>query len=65
MNSEIFKGKWNELKGNVQEQWGKLTEDDLNQAEGNRDQIIGKIQQRYGIARDQAEHEFDQFLHKM
>lgn len=65
MNSETLKGKWNELKGNVQEQWGKLTDDDLDKAEGNRDQIIGRIQQRYGIARDKAEREFDKFLHNM
>lgn len=62
MNSEILKGKWNELKGSVQEQWGKLTNDDLDQAEGNRDQLIGRIQQRYGMARDEAEREVDKFL---
>ena len=62
MNSETLKGKWNELKGSVQEQWGKLTNDDLDQAEGNRDQLIGRIQQRYGMARDEAEREVDKFL---
>jgi len=65
MNSEILKGKWNELKGSIQEQWGKLTNDDLDQAEGNRDKLVGRIQQRYGIAQDQAEREFDQFVDKL
>ena len=65
MNSEILKGKWNELKGSVQEQWGKLTNDDLDQAEGNRDQLIGRIQQRYGMARDEAEREVDKFLNNL
>jgi len=64
MNSDVLKGKWKEMKGSVQERWGKLTDDDLDQAEGNRDQIIGRIQQRYGMSRDEAEREFDQFLHK-
>jgi uncharacterized protein YjbJ (UPF0337 family) len=65
MNTEILKGKWNELKGKVKERWGDLTNDDLDQAEGNRDQLIGRIQQRYGVARDQAERELDDFLHKL
>lgn len=64
MNSDVLKGKWKEMKGSVQERWGKLTDDDLDKAEGNRDQIIGRIQQRYGMSRDEAEREFDQFLHK-
>lgn len=53
-NEPWLKGKWNEIKGKAKEEWGKLTDDDLDRAEGRRDQIIGAIQQRYGIAKDQA-----------
>jgi uncharacterized protein YjbJ (UPF0337 family) len=52
---EKFKGSWTQTKGAVKEQWGKLTEDDLLEIEGRRDQLVGKIQSRYGISREQAE----------
>lgn len=52
-----LKGMWNEFKGRVKEQWGKLTNDDLDEVEGQRDQLVGKIQQRYGKAKDEAERE--------
>jgi uncharacterized protein YjbJ (UPF0337 family) len=52
-----FKGKWNELKGKVKTKWGELTDDDLDKIEGERDQLVGLIQQRYGKARDEAERE--------
>ncbi len=52
---EKFKGSWNQTKGAVKEQWGKLTDDDLLEIEGRRDQLVGKIQTRYGITREQAE----------
>ena len=52
---EKFKGSWNQTKGAVKEQWGKLTEDDLLEIEGRRDQLVGKIQTRYGITREEAE----------
>src|SRR5215813_13113144 len=52
---EKIKGSWNQTKGAVKEQWGKLTDDDLLEIEGRRDQLIGKIQTRYGITREQAE----------
>jgi uncharacterized protein YjbJ (UPF0337 family) len=54
---EKFKGSWNQTKGAVKEQWGKLTEDDLLEIEGRRDQLVGKIQTRYGITREEAEAE--------
>jgi uncharacterized protein YjbJ (UPF0337 family) len=50
-----FKGSWNQTKGAVKEQWGKLTDDDLLEIEGRRDQLVGKIQTRYGITREEAE----------
>lgn len=52
---EKFKGSWSQTKGAVKEQWGKLTDDDLLEIEGRRDQLIGKIQARYGISREAAE----------
>ncbi len=55
MNEPWIKGKWNEFKGNVKEEWGKLTDDDLDRAEGKRDQLVGAIQQRYGLAKEKAE----------
>jgi uncharacterized protein YjbJ (UPF0337 family) len=62
MNSDIMQGNWTELKGKVQKQWGKLTNDDLDQIEGDRKQLVGRVQQRYGYARDQAEKEVDSFM---
>ena len=59
MNEPWIKGKWNEFKGKVQEQWGDLTDDDLDRAEGKRDQLIGAIQQRYGIAKEKAEKQVE------
>lgn len=55
MNSDEMKGKWNQLKGSAKSQWGKLTDDDLTQVEGDRDKLVGKIQEKYGIAREEAE----------
>ena len=52
---EKIKGSWSQTKGTIKEQWGKLTDDDLLQIEGRRDQLVGKIQTRYGISHDQAE----------
>jgi uncharacterized protein YjbJ (UPF0337 family) len=55
MNEDTLKGQWTQLKGRVREQWGKLTDDDLDRVAGNRDQLVGKIQNSYGIAKDEAE----------
>ena len=55
MNWDIAKGQWKQFRGQVQEQWGKLTDDDLDKIEGKRDQLLGAVQKRYGIARDEAE----------
>ncbi|MDX1676854.1 CsbD family protein [Arsukibacterium sp.] len=59
MNSDIAEGKWRQLKGTVKEKWGKLTEDDIKQVDGNLDKFIGVMQERYGMSREQAEKEFD------
>lgn len=61
MNSDQFKGKWKQMKGSVKERWGKLTDDDLNVIDGQRDQLIGRIQERYGIARDAAQKQVDEW----
>jgi uncharacterized protein YjbJ (UPF0337 family) len=59
MNKDIFEGKWKEMRGQVKEWWGKLTDDDLDQAAGNAEQIVGLLQQRYGYTRQRAEEEFN------
>lgn len=64
MNKDTLHGHWTELKGSIQEQWGKLTDDDLDQIQGRHDQLVGKIEQRYGKARAQVEKEVDAFLDK-
>ena len=55
MNQDRAEGSWEQVKGNVQKAWGKLTNDDLSVIEGNRKLLAGKIQERYGIAQDEAE----------
>jgi uncharacterized protein YjbJ (UPF0337 family) len=62
LNKDIFEGKWKEMRGQVKEWWGKLTDDELEQAGGNADQIIGLIQQKYGYTRQHAEEAFNQKL---
>ncbi len=57
MNSDTLKGQWTQLKGKVKQQWGKLTDDDMTQIEGNSELLIGKLQERYGYTREQAERE--------
>ncbi len=59
MNSDIFEGKWMEMRGQVKEWWGKLTDDELDQTHGKAEQLVGLIQQRYGYTRQQAEEEFE------
>ncbi len=61
MNNDILAGNWKQFKGNIIEQWGKLTDDDLDVAAGRRDQIIGKIQERYGVAKDDAALQLKKF----
>jgi uncharacterized protein YjbJ (UPF0337 family) len=57
MNKDEIGGNWKQLKGKAKEKWGKLTDDDMTVIEGKRDQLVGKIQERYGYAKDQAEKE--------
>jgi len=64
MNKDVLQGKWREMKGKVKEQWGKLTDDDLDKIEGKSDQLLGLLQQRYGYARDKAEEEYKRFTER-
>ena len=61
MNWNEMEGKWKQMKGSVREKWGKLTDDDLTVINGKRDQLVGRIQERYGIARQEAEKQVDEF----
>ena len=61
MNSDQIKGKWKQMKGSAKERWGKLTDDDLDIIDGKHDQLIGKIQERYGIAREVAQKQVDEW----
>ena len=62
MNADVLKGKWRQIKGEVCARWGELTDDDLDQIEGNVEKMVGKLQERYGYARDMAQREVDSFL---
>ena len=62
MNQDRIEGNWKQIKGKVKEQWGKLTDDDLNVIAGKRDQLLGRIQQRHGVAKDEAERQIDTWL---
>lgn len=64
MNADVMKGKWLQLKGEVKRQWNRLTDDDLGQIEGSTENLLGKLQERYGIARDEAERELNTFLNR-
>lgn len=61
MNQDIIQGKWTQLKGSLHAQWGKLTDDDLARSDGNRQYLVGKLQERYGWQKDKAEQEIKSF----
>lgn len=61
MNEDRIKGKWKQLAGTLKEKWGKLTDDDLKVAEGNSEYLAGKIQERYGLAKDEAAEKVREF----
>jgi uncharacterized protein YjbJ (UPF0337 family) len=64
MNEDVLKGKWKQLKGEAKSQWGKLTDDDLDQAAGDAEKLIGRVQERYGYAREDAKREVDDFFRR-
>ena len=57
MNRDRIAGQWKQVKGKIREQWGRLTEDQLNVIDGRRDRLLGRIQESYGIAMDEAENQ--------
>lgn len=61
MNNDQAAGNWKQVKGKIKENWGKLTDDEIDQLEGKSEQLAGKIQERYGIARDEAERQARDF----
>jgi uncharacterized protein YjbJ (UPF0337 family) len=61
MNHDRIEGNWKQVKGKVKEQWGKLTDDDLDVIAGKRDQLLGRIQERHGVAKDEAEKQVKDF----
>lgn len=61
MNWDRIEGNWKQFKGQVKRKWGELTDDELDMIEGDRDVLVGKLQERYGIARDEAEREVTAF----
>ena len=62
MNWDQIEGKWKQSMGKVKEKWGKLTDDDLTTINGKKEQLVGKIQGRYGVAKDAAEKQVDEFI---
>ncbi|HUR87973.1 MAG TPA: CsbD family protein [Ramlibacter sp.] len=61
MNQDRIRGQWKQVKGRIKEQWGRLTDDDLDVIEGKRDQLLGRIQQRHGVAKDEAQRQVRDF----
>ena len=64
MNKEIMEGKWKQLKGEIQNKWGKLTNDDLDVIDGNSEKVSGMIQERYGKSKEEADQAADEFWGK-
>jgi uncharacterized protein YjbJ (UPF0337 family) len=64
MNNDIFQGKWNQLKGNAKQAWGKLTDDDLTRAEGSYDEFVGVLQERYGWEKERARQEVNSYFQR-
>ena len=62
MNEDVFSGLWKQVRGQVKETWGKLTDDELDEIDGKRDKLVGKLQERYGWTRMEAEAELDRFM---
>lgn len=64
MNWDQIQGQWKQFTGNVQTQWGKLTNDDMDVIEGDRQRLAGKIQERYGVEKEEAENQIDRWLER-
>lgn len=64
MNWDQIKGNWKQMSGDAKAKWGELTDDDLKQAEGDRDKLVGRVQERYGIEKEEAQRQVDEFAAK-
>ena len=64
MNKDILEGKWKQIRGEIRETWGELTDDELDQIAGKRDKLAGTLQEKYGWTVDEAERHIDDFLRK-
>ena len=62
MNWDQIEGKWKQMQGSIKERWGKLTDDDFRMIGGQKDKLVGKLQERYGIAREEAEIQADDWV---
>jgi len=62
MNWDRIEGNWKQFKGKLRSKWGKLTDDDVDYVAGKRDVLAGKLQERYGIRKDEADREIDEFI---
>jgi uncharacterized protein YjbJ (UPF0337 family) len=65
MNSDQLAGKWKQLKGSIKEQWGKLTDDDIDMINGKQEQLQGKLQERYGITKEAAAEQIKKWAPRM
>jgi uncharacterized protein YjbJ (UPF0337 family) len=61
MNWDQIQGKWTQMKGSVKQQWGKLTDDDLEVIAGSKDKLVGRLQERYGIKKEEAQRQLDRW----
>ena len=62
MNWDQIEGQWHQVKGSICAKWGELTDDEIEQLDGNRETMVGKIQEKYGIAKDQAQKQVDEWM---
>jgi uncharacterized protein YjbJ (UPF0337 family) len=65
MDWNRIEGNWKQFRGNAQQQWGKLTDDDMDRIEGRRTELAGRLQERYGIAREEADRQIDDWLKRL
>lgn len=64
MNQQILRGHWKELKGQIKTQWGKMTDDEIDKIEGNYDQLVGRLQKKYGYELEESRDKVNAFLKK-
>jgi uncharacterized protein YjbJ (UPF0337 family) len=62
VNKDTLKGQWHQIKGTAKKKWGKLTDDDLDQIDGDSERLVGKVQENYGVAREEAEKQVDEWM---